>query len=487
MARDLLMGFTAGLVSAFALQALRRYVAKTSKIIAETVSADTFKRVSYRPNHGPLSSIPPRTHAKRGIEHTWNNGGERVLVVGGACSEIFGGPQLVKVLQSGLDYETAILEKVSSGVPAPPLVQHTSSSVPPQLAGFVSALERHLPKYVKDADDWAVSLQVEGASAVHAGVEILLQVQAARGKLDRTTIAVADRSYHGPPSTSLGVPAKPLSAALSAAKPSQIVYNAPTPFAEDMAEVRAGWKDFFIKHGATLGVVVVEPQWGSSCAAAIWPKQMLAEFIAMAHAAGALVVSDEVMCGLGRHGQGGGACFLSDAWGLQPDVLTFGKAVATGMFPLSGAILCSGAEDLRKDGRSVAQSHTYAAASPRALMAATAVLNALPAFAEKVAASGAVLGAELETVAAVSKGKLGSHGHGLMRGLLLDKSVTGAERATAAAALERQCLSHGVAPYFIPAGGMMLTPPYDVEEAQLHEVGNKLRAAVGKVAAELGW
>lgn len=59
----------------------------------------------------------------------------------------------------------------------------------------------------------------------------------------------------------------------------------------------------------------------------------------MAHAAGALVVSDEVMCGLARHGQGGGKCFLSDAWGLEPDCLTFGKAVATGIYPLAGRLL----------------------------------------------------------------------------------------------------------------------------------------------------
>lgn len=116
---------------------------------------------------------------------------------------------------------------------------------------------------------------------------------------------------------------------------------------------------------------MVEPQWGSSCAAATWPISLLKEFIKMAHEAGALVVSDEVMCGLGRHGLG--TCFLSDAWGLQPDCLTFGKAVASGMFPLAGAVLCRGVEAMKSDGRSVAQSHTYAAASPRALMAATRV------------------------------------------------------------------------------------------------------------------
>ena len=164
----------------------------------------------------------------------------------------------------------------------------------------------------------------------------------------------------------------------------------------------------------------------------------------MAHAAGALVVSDEVMCGLARHGQGDGKCFLSDAWGLQPDCITFGKAVATGMFPLAGrvappparrlvvhravlfrlncrsphehegatfpptapltpplaagAIITHGLAEMHSAGRSVSQSHTYAASSPRALMAATAVLNSLPQFAPQVAAAGDLLGAQLQEV-----------------------------------------------------------------------------------------
>ena len=54
-----------------------------------------------------------------------------------------------------------------------------------------------------------------------------------------------------------------------------------------------------------------------------------------------------------------------------------------------------------------------------------------------------------------------------MRGLLLDKSVTGDVRIKAAASFKKHCIAAGVAPYFIPAGGAMLTPPYDVEESQV--------------------
>lgn len=222
-----------------------------------------------------------------------------------------------------------------------------------------------------------------------------------------TAASRTERCQGEPPlSPASRAPAPPSSPAARGVQPPQIVYPAPTPFSctsdADVAALRAAWKGFFAQHGKGLGVVVVEPQWGSSCAAATWPKELLKEFIGLAHAAGALVVSDEVMCGLARHGEGGGKCFLSDAWGLQPDCLTFGKAVATGMFPLAGgslrrvapldrsanappafrftrcagAIITRGAAALGADGRSVAQSHTYAASSPRALMAATLVSRA---------------------------------------------------------------------------------------------------------------
>ena len=120
--RDLVVGFAFGVASVATLAALRRAFNKGAVSVTDLcVVKKAFQRVSCRPNHGPMGSVPPCTHSKRGVEHTWNNGVERVLVVGGACSEIFGGSQLVKVLQPGADYEAAVLANVSAGKPAPPL------------------------------------------------------------------------------------------------------------------------------------------------------------------------------------------------------------------------------------------------------------------------------------------------------------------------------------------------------------------------------
>ena len=57
-------------------------------------------------------------------------------------------------------------------------------------------------------------------------------------------------------------------------KPWALPYPAPTPFAS--AEAWAAEFDAFLdEHGPSLGVLVVEPQWGSSCAAARWPPELL--------------------------------------------------------------------------------------------------------------------------------------------------------------------------------------------------------------------
>ena len=87
-----------------------------------------------------------------------------------------------------------------------------------------------------------------------------------------------------------------------------------------------------------------------------WPPLLLKAYIAEAKSRGIAVVCDEIMCGLGRHGQepaaGGTGCFLSECWDLQPDIITFGKSIGGGAgHLLSGAILLDGASKLQVASR----------------------------------------------------------------------------------------------------------------------------------------
>ena len=458
-------------------------------------------RLVARACHGALGSAAPTALRKHGILLTQVSGAgageEEVLVLGNAASEIVTGRALAAVLASAHAYERDVLAALAAGISAPPIVQHTAAAAPAQVGGFIDALEAHL---LPHGPGWCVSLQVEGATAVNAGVELLLHLQAARGFSGRASVAVADRSYHGPPGTSFGNPATPVGAVHSATKPTQLTYPAPHPWrAAELGAAGLGraleaeWDAFFTRHAGAVGAVLVEPQWGSACCAATWPPELLRTFICRAHDAGALVLADEVMCALGRHAarsaNGRAACFLSSAWGLDIDALTFGKAVGAGAYPLSGAVLLRGGEEIGRAGGALGQSHTYAAASPRALLAATAVLDALRTeWAEMIDAASAVLGDAVTAAAAAGAGRMHAQGHGLMRGLLIDPALPAAERAAAMTALEARCREARVVPYFIRASaGVIITPPYDAPLVMLREAGERLAVAVGRVADDMGW
>ena len=42
-------------------------------------------------------------------------------------------------------------------------------------------------------------------------------------------------------------------------------------------------------------------------------------------------------------------------------------------------------------------------------------------------------------------------------------------------------------PYFVPAGGVMCTPPYNVPVETVVDAGRRMEAAFGKTAADMGW
>eukprot|EP00747_Dinoflagellata_sp_TGD_P072868 gnl/TRDRNA2_/TRDRNA2_157657_c0_seq1.p1 gnl/TRDRNA2_/TRDRNA2_157657_c0~~gnl/TRDRNA2_/TRDRNA2_157657_c0_seq1.p1 ORF type:complete len:447 (-),score=91.82 gnl/TRDRNA2_/TRDRNA2_157657_c0_seq1:80-1420(-) len=423
-------------------------------------------------------SVVGPTLRKRGIRHVRLDpvtGEEReTYVIGGACSEVFTGKRLAEALTPSADLERRAIQSLAEDDFAETLSVHTSAGVPPQLMTFLDALAPHLPWPAND--DWVASVQLEGGTAVFAGIDLLMQLQRVRGHTARTKIAVAERSYHGPAATSPGAPAAPLFP-----KDFQVTYPAPTAFRGDGEEVEADFVKFLDAHAAEVSVLLVEPQWGSSNAAKPWPKALLKRFIDLAHERGILVLCDEIMCGLGRHGNE--CIFLSKAWELDVDAVTFGKAMATGVFPLSGVIMKQGTAELRTAGKGVMHMHTYAGSSALALVTAIEVLRMVPSIYGHVAAMGKVMSTELAALEKETGGFVSCFGQGLMWGGLFAGSDE--ERAKARVEFKRQCLEAGVWPYFIPVGGFMIVPPLDVTEEDLREALQRMAGCVKRTYAAL--
>lgn len=85
-------------------------------------------------------------------------------------------------------------------------------------------------------------------------------------------------------------------------------------------------------NGDAIGAVLVEPMQGRG-GARVPPDGFMAELSRVAHAAGALVIADEVFTGSGRCG----SMFASSTVGLDPDLVCLGKALGGGV-PISACV-----------------------------------------------------------------------------------------------------------------------------------------------------
>jgi len=445
----------------------------------------------------PYGVIAPRCQTKKGVHHTRSYGDkvEKTMVVGAACSEVFSGPRLAKVLHQGFEYEKIAMRNLWMDEAAPPLSIHTSAGVPVPLDNFITGLKGHLPWDVNQDQnrDWFVSLQVEGASAVWAAVDLLVQLQkegftnVERGDL-RNRVAVGRQSYHGPGTSSFGT-------AKSTGKfqrSKQLTYPIPSPFFQYRGEstdsfherLRGEFQKFMEEFSDSLGVLLIEPQWGSSIAALPWPKELCQEYVRIAQEHGVLVCADEIMCGLGRHGQGD--LFLSESWELGVDAVTFGKSVASGVYPMSGVAVRRGGELMQISQRTVIQSHTYAGSSVRGLLAATAILEEVPAWFSNAERMGEVAKEIFTQLTEESGGAMECYGQGLMWGGMFTHQSS-AERESAVEEFRRQCRVEQVWPYFIPVGGFMCTPVMDISEEDMREGCNRLRKAAVNTSRTMGW
>jgi adenosylmethionine-8-amino-7-oxononanoate aminotransferase len=434
----------------------------------------------------PAGTENPVTLSKNGVYHTQRmpDGRNReIMACGLACSECFSGARLYKVLKSGFEYEEMVMDKLAINAAAPPLSIHTSNGVPTALGPFLDALSIHLPWKNLD-DDWCVSLQIEGASAVWAAIDMLLQVNVLEGgDPKRIKVAVGATSYHGPPSTSFG------SKTAIWPKEQQCLY--PVPMADGSYqehELLQKYETFLDTYGDQVGVILFEPQWGSSQAALPWPQHLLKTYITMAKERGIKVICDEIMCGLGRHGQG--TLFLSQAWDLDPDAITFGKAIATGAYQLSGAVLKTGRTLLESHNCTVLQSHTYAGSCTRALMAATEVLKEIVDWLPHVAHRGDEMAQIMTRLNQISNGMMICHGQGLMWGGIIAKTgrcSDAAYRTTVVTAFRENCNAALILPYLVPIGGFMITPVIDIDAETVTELGARLERAVVRTMQQVAW
>jgi predicted acetylornithine/succinylornithine family transaminase len=289
-----------------------------------------------------------------------------------------------------------------------------------------------------------------GTEAVEASLKFARRFWYTQGQHARTEFVALEHSFHGRTFGSLSVtwddhyraPFAPL------------VPGVTFVGADDPAALRAAVND-------RTAAVIVEPIQGEGGVRPLGP-QMAAAINETCSRTGALLIADEVQCGLGRTGRP----FYSAALGLTPDIMAIGKSLGAGV-PIAAALFTDRVAASASFGD---HGSTYGGN----LLACRAAL----VFLEELVDAG--LMAHVASVGAHTEGRLRDlalrhpymravRGAGLMWGLELDRPAT----PIIDAAIQRGLLVNRTSETVI-----RLLPPYIITTAEIDEALGLLDAAL---------
>ncbi|HEX9365775.1 MAG TPA: acetylornithine/succinylornithine family transaminase [Vicinamibacterales bacterium] len=254
-----------------------------------------------------------------------------------------------------------------------------------------------------------------------------------------------------------------------------------------MGALSVTWDDHYRAPFEPLipGVTFVDPSDASAIAAAVTPdtaavivepiqgeggvrpiSRRAADAIAAAcRRTGALLIADEVQCGLGRTGR----MFYAGALGLEPDLMALGKALGAGV-PIGAAMFTDRVAAAAKPGD---HGSTYGG-NLLACRAALVFLEELTTngLVQQVARTGAYLERGLRAIASRQPAITDVRGAGVMWGLDIDRPAA----AIVDAARDRHLLINRTSDTVV-----RLLPPYVITEREIDEALPLLEAAIATV------
>ena len=184
-----------------------------------------------------------------------------------------------------------------------------------------------------------------GSESVETALKIALAYQRARGKGHKTRLIGRERGYHGVNFGGISVGGLPKNRMYFNNQLAQVDH---LPHTHDLArnafssgqpehgaELADGLERLVGLHDAsTIAAVIVEPMAGSTGVLPP-PKGYLERLRALCDKHDILLIFDEVITGYGRLG----TPFAAQAFNVQPDLLTFAKAITNGTIPLGGVLV----------------------------------------------------------------------------------------------------------------------------------------------------
>jgi len=224
--------------------------------------------------------------------------------------------------------------------------------------------------------------------------------------------------------------------------------------------------------GDDVCAIVVEPVQGEGGVTPATPS-FLAGLRALCHKHQALLIFDEVQCGMGRTG----ALYAYMNYGVVPDILTTAKALGNG-FPI-GAMLTT--NEIAAAFSVGAHGSTYGG-NPLAAAVALKVFETIsePAFLARVRAAGSRLRGLLEGVAADYPQVFADlRGAGLMLGMALTEAFKGRAKD-----LTKATEAEGLLLLIAGPDVLRVVPPLVVSDAEMDEAALRLRRALAALVGK---
>ena len=220
--------------------------------------------------------------------------------------------------------------------------------------------------------------------------------------------------------------------------------------------------------GSDTAAVIAEPVQGVAGAVDLG-QEFLAALRARCTETCAMLILDEVQCGMGRTG----FPFAASMHGIAPDMLTTAKALGAG-FPCAALLMADHvAAHLRTDDLG-----TTFGGGPMACALIEAVIDIIESegLLDRVTKLGEYLGGKLEELAREFPGHVtGTRGRGLLRGV----AVSGTPSA-----VTTRCREKGMLVSVAGSNVIRFAPPYIVDHAHLDEAVSILRSVLAEGAGK---
>ena len=297
-----------------------------------------------------------------------------------------------------------------------------------------------------------------GAEANESAVKIARRAMHERGEPDRMTILCATGSFHG---RTLGMLA-------ATDKPANRTGFGPMP--DGFEHVAFGNLNALRdRMGPHVAAVMIEPVQGEGGARDA-QDEYLAGVRAAADEFGALVIADEVQCGIGRTG----TLFAYETSGIRPDIIAVAKGLGGG-FPVGAVIASEAVGNAMTPGT---HGSTFAG-NPLAMAVAEVVLDELgaPGFLEDVRRRAGIMRDSLQTVADRYEGAVVElRGRGFLCGMRLADALAAGDAV--AAMREENLLT-------VPAGEntVRFLPPLVISEEEIALAAETFERVLGRMVA----